>query len=305
VLLKSADYFTDIAELFGIKLKIPSFIIGATVVAFGTSLPELAVSIAAIFKNDGGMIAGTVVGSNISNIFLIAGIAILMSAGFSVNFKKHITEFLFLIASTVAISYMLWDLKVTLIEGIILLLMLLGYLVYILLSPKSDDDNESEKLTYKTYIIFVLSLVGIALGAKYTTTAIEKISEIMGLGSSLIAQTVLALGTSLPELTVTIASTKKKQYGIILGNIMGSNIFNGFAVIGIPAIVGALSSHPFTISKTSFNEFAIPLMLIATALLVLLSFLKTTPRFFGLLFLLLYFFFLIGSFSGVNLLELI
>lgn len=306
VLLKSADYFTDIAELFGVKLKIPSFIIGATVVAFGTSLPELAVGIAAIFNNDGGIITGTVVGSNISNIFLIAGIAILLSAGFTINFKKHVVEFLFLIVSTAAISLILWDLKVTLFEGIILVVMLFSYLAYILLSSKNEaEETNSEKIGFKTYAIFTLSLLGIALGAKFTTTSIEKISEILGLGSSLIAQTVLALGTSLPELAVTIASTHKKQYGIVLGNIMGSNIFNAFAVIGIPAIVGASTNHPYIINSTSFNEFAIPLMIVATLLIVILSFLKTTPRFFGLLFLLLYLFFLIGSFANVNLLDIV
>lgn len=306
VLLKSADYFTDIAELFGVKLKIPSFIIGATVVAFGTSLPELAVSITAILKDSGDIVTGTVVGSNVSNIFLIAGIAILLSSGFTIDFKKHVVEFIMLIVSTIAIGFFLWDKKVILAEGIVLIALLAGYIGYAVISPPAEEEtSESEKLTAKTYIIFLLSFVGIWAGAKYTTMAIETISAKLGMGSSLIAQTVLALGTSLPELAVTIASTKKRQYGIVLGNVVGSNIFNAFAVIGIPAIVGSMVNHPFTIESNTFNEFAIPLMFLATLLIVILGFMKTTPRYFGVLFLMLYIFFLVGSFAGANILGLI
>lgn len=305
VLLKSADYFTGIAEIFGKKLNIPSFIIGATVVAFGTSLPELAVSITAILQNNGDIVTGTVVGSNISNILLIAGVAIMLSSGFVVNFKKHITEFVFLIISTAAITFFLWDKQVGLIESIILLAMLVGYIAYAVFSPSENEETTGTVTIHaRTYFLFILSLGGIWLGAKYTTRSIEEISQILGLGSSLIAQTVLALGTSLPELAVTIVSTRKKQYGIILGNIIGSNIFNAFAVIGIPALVGALSAHPYLISSSTFNEFAIPMMLISTVLIIILSLLKSTPKYFGILLLILYGFFLFGSFSGINLLAI-
>jgi cation:H+ antiporter len=239
ILLKSADYFTGIAEILGKTLKIPAFIIGATVVAFGTSLPELAVSIAAIFNTGGDIVAGTVIGSNISNIFLVAGIAIFMS-GFVVDFKKHTIEFILLIISTFAIAFIMWDKSVSLLEGVFLLVLLFVYLIYIILSPREDDETEHSKLKWTTYVLFILSIGGIWLGAKYTTRAIEEISAILGVGNNLIAQTVLALGTSLPELAVTIASAKKKQYEIILGNVIGSNIFNALSVIGIPAVVASL-----------------------------------------------------------------
>jgi cation:H+ antiporter len=304
VLLKSADYFTGIAEIFGKKLNIPSFIIGATVVAFGTSLPELAVSVTAILENNGDIVTGTVVGSNISNILLIAGVAILLSSGFVVDFRKHIVEFVFLIISTAAISFFLWDKQIGMAEGIILIVLLAGYLAYVVISPPAEEDEEKiTKLQTRTYILFVLSLGGIWIGAKYTTRSIEEISQILGLGSSLIAQTVLALGTSLPELAVTIVSSRKKQYGIVLGNIIGSNIFNAFAVIGIPAVIGVATAHPFVVASDVFNQFAIPVMIVSTILILLLSFLKSTPRFFGVLFLALYAFFLLGSFMGVNLIK--
>lgn len=302
ILLKSAYYFTGIAEIFGKVLKIPAFIIGATVVAFGTSLPELAVSVAAIFNTGGDIVAGTVVGSNISNIFLIGGIAIFM-AGFVVEFKKHYVEFILLIISTFAIASILWDKKVSLYEGAFLVILLIVYLVYIIYSPKKEDDSEHTKPKWTTYVLFVLSIGGIWIGAKYTTQAIEEISSILGIGNNLIAQTVLALGTSLPELAVTIASAKKKQYEIILGNIIGSNIFNALSVIGIPAVLASYSNLSFELSSDVFNQFAIPMMILATLLLLLLSFLKSTPKYFGFLFLALYALFIVGSFLELNLFK--
>lgn len=300
ILLKSADYFTGIAEIFGKVLKIPAFIIGATVVAFGTSLPELAVSVAAIFNTGGDIVAGTVVGSNISNIFLIGGIAIFM-AGFVVEFKKHIVEFMLLIIATGALAFILWDKTVTLYEGALLVGLLIFYLIYIVYAPREDDKTEYTKLKWTTYVLFVLSIGGIWLGAKYTTQAIEEISALLGVGNNLIAQTVLALGTSLPELAVTIASAKKKQYEIILGNIMGSNIFNALCVVGFPAVLASYSKVPFDLTSDVFNQFAIPMMILATLLLLLLSLLKRTPKFFGFLFLALYALFIIGSFTEINL----
>lgn len=112
---------------------------------------------------------------------------------------------------------------------------------------------------------------------------------------------MVALGTSLPELAVAVTAARKKQFGIALGNVMGSNIFNLLAVLAIPTIVGGLSHRPYFVDDDGFNQFAIPLMLIATFLLVLVSFFKVTPRSFGALFLLLYVFFLVGSFLKINL----
>lgn len=302
ILLKSADYFTGIAEIFGKVLKIPAFIIGATVVAFGTSLPELAVSVAAIFNTGGDIVAGTVVGSNISNIFLIGGIAIFM-AGFVVEFRKHYIEFILLLISTFAIAYIMWDKTVSLYEGAFLIILLIVYLMYIVYSPREEDKTEHTKIKWTTYVLFVLSFFGIWLGAKYTTQAIEEISSILGIGNNLIAQTVLALGTSLPELAVTIASAKKKQYEIILGNIIGSNIFNALSVIGIPAVLASYSQRSFELSSDVFNQFAIPMMILATLLLLLLSFLKSTPKYFGFLFLAFYALFIVGSFLELNLFK--
>lgn len=310
-LLKSADFFVDTAEVFGKKLKIPSFIVGATVVAFGTSLPELAVGIASVLKGQPGIVAGTVIGSNISNIFLIGGIAILMSAGFLVSFKKHIVAFAYLVGTAFLFAYFLNDLRIGLIEGVISVILLASYVAYIVLYPHEEEDEgdeeEAEKLGPKTILLFIASGIGIWAGAEFTILSILKISSSLNLGSDVISQTVVALGTSLPELAVTIVAVRKLRFNMVLGNIIGSNIFNTLCVIGIPALIGYLfvGSDAFLLKDSLFHQFTTPIMLLATTMLLLLGIIKKTPRFFGILFVLLYVFYIAGSFGKFNLLALI
>lgn len=306
VLLKSADYFVYVAEKLGTRFKIPAFIIGATVVAFGTSLPELAVGVISVMRDEPDIVTGTVVGSNISNIFFITGIAILISSGFFIRFVAHRIEFLLLIFATILVSYFLWDKELNMIEATICLILLIIYLVYVVRYSSREDAKiavDDIPLTWKKYALFVLSIFGVWAGAKYTTDAITSISDMLSLGSDVISQTVVALGTSLPELAVTAAAARKKHFNIILGNVMGSNIFNLLAVLAIPAFVGMLNFKPYLVGDPGFNQFSIPIMLIATALLLIASFFKRTPRSLGVLFILMYIFFMVGSFLKVNLFQ--
>lgn len=307
VLLKSADYFIYVAEKLGNQFNVPSFIVGATVVAFGTSLPELAVGVISVLGGEPDIVTGTVVGSNISNILFITGIAILISSGFFIRFKAHRVEFLLLVLATLLATYFLWDKELNMVEAMICLLLLVIYLVYVVGFSSQDDKPDAiddVPLNWKNYTLFVLSVGGVWAGAKYTTDAITSISDMLNLGSDVISQTVVALGTSLPELAVTAAAARKKHFNIILGNVMGSNIFNLLAVLGIPAFIGILSMKPYYVGDPSFNQFSLPIMLVATLLLVISSFFKQTPRSFGVLFILLYIFFMVGSFLGVNLLNI-
>ena len=211
ILLKSAEYFVFIAEQLGMKFNVPAFIVGATVVAFGTSLPELAVSITSVLKDQPEIVTGTVVGSNISNIFFITGIAILISAGFTIHYKDHRIEFLLLILATLLGAYFLFDKSINIIEALICLLLLVIYLVYVVRFSQSDEQEVHNKmipLQWKQYTLFVASIFGVWLGAKYTTDAISAISLVLNLGNDVISQTVLALGTSLTELAVTAAAVR-------------------------------------------------------------------------------------------------
>ena len=297
VLLKSADFFIDNAVVIGNKLNIPSFVLGATIIAFGTSLPELAVGISAIFKGEPSIISGTVIGSNISNIFFITGVAIALSSGFKVDFKKIAGPILILLSVTFLTSFFLWDNEYTLTEGIISVVLLLAYIAYIVIFPSPEDKEEQEdNFSYKTILILIASGFGIWLGAEYIVVSITHIAKAIGVNEDVISLTLLALGTSLPELAVTISAAKKKKFALVLGNVVGSNIFNSLCVLGIPTVVGYFSNHFYVIEDAVFTTFSIPLMLLATVLLFTLSLLKTTPKFFGYFFLGLYIFFIAGTF---------
>ena len=308
VLLKSADYFVKIAELIGKKLNVPSFIVGATVVAFGTSLPELAVGIISVLNDQADIVTGTIIGSNIGNIFFITGIAIVISSGFYIRFVEHRVEFLLLIMATALSSYFLWYKHLNFIEALLCIILLVIYLVYVIRYSGKHEPKEDAivvNISPKQYILFTLSFVGVWLGANYTTEAITNVSSIWGLSNDVIAQTVVALGTSLPELAVTVAAARNKQFGIILGNVLGSNIFNLLAVLGIPAMVGYIAHKPYIVVDPGFNKFGIPLMIGATILLIIASLFKQTPKAFGILFILLYIFFMIGSFLKIDLSSLL
>lgn len=307
VLIKSADYFVSYAENLGYKFKIPAFIIGATIVAFGTSLPELAVGIISVLKDQSEIVVGTVVGSNISNVFFITGIAILISTGFSIKFRSHRIEYLLLIFATLLFSYFLWDKEMNIVEGLIGLLMLIIFIVYVVLysDAQTEESNNAVTINWRKTLFFIVSIAGIWLGADFTIKAIVAISSQLNLGNDIVAQTVVALGTSLPELAVTGAAARKGHYHLIMGNVIGSNIFNLLIVVSIPVIIGSLTNHPFVFSDDSFNQFSVPIMILSTMLLVIAGFFKKTPKTFGVLFLLLYIFFMVGSFMKIRLLDLL
>ncbi len=304
ILLKSADFFIDFSQKLGIKYNVPSFVIGATIVAIGTSLPELAVSLISIFENKPEIIVGTVVGSNISNILLIIGFAIILSSGLKMAFKTFKVEYLFLTSITILCSIFLFDLRISIFEALLLIILMIVYVGYtIVFSSKEEDNKEQQEeifIANKEYFIFILSFAGIWLGADYTIQALTKLSSMLSIGNDIISQTIMALGTSLPELAVTFSAVKSKQTNIILGNVLGSNIFNLLAVIGIPAIIGNITLHSFTLTNNSFNTFGIPIMIAATLMFVSVSLFKITPKYIGYIFLLSYVLFLIGSFRNFH-----
>lgn len=305
ILLKSADYFIDNAILMGNTLKIPSFVLGATVIAFGTSLPELAVSISAILKDTPAIISGTVIGSNISNVFFILGVALIIDSGFKVNFKENFTTIIILIFVTALTSFFLWDNFYSITEGVISVVLLILYIVYIVFFKKDFEEEEENDavFSYKTVLYIFLSGIGIWLGAEFVIVAIKKVAELMNIAEDVISLTVVALGTSLPELAVTIVAVKKKQYNIVLGNIIGSNIFNSLCVLGIPVVVGHFTNHQYIINDTIFTNFSIPLMLLAVVLVFVLSLFNKASKVFGFIFIGFYILFILGTFFDFNLLA--
>lgn len=242
-LIKGADMFVDGASKVAQKLKIPLIVIGLTIVAFGTSAPEAAISVTSACKNEAGIAVGNVIGSNTMNILVILGISALFAA---VPVKK--TTLKYEIPFTIVISVLLLllglDGVINRFDAIILIVFFAAFFAYLIfLSKKGDsssDDVEplTEKDTVPKMILFIiLGLLAIVLGSDFTVTGASEIATLMNVDSRIIGLTIVAFGTSLPELVTSVTAAKKGCTDIAIGNIIGSNIFNILFVVGLSGIV--------------------------------------------------------------------
>lgn len=313
-LVKGADWFVESAEKIGLALKVSPFIIGVTIIALGTSFPELASSLAAVFKNNTEIVAANVVGSNIANILLIVGLAAIATRSFLAVKRSLIDIDLPLLASiTVLFGFILWDGKITRPEGVLLLLAFLIYLLYTIFQrsikpektfagaqvpeelpagevfevlPSRVDRRRAkkpvEKLNSKIFFFLILGIICLTVGANFLIDSVMKLSEILQIGVSVIAIFAVAVGTSLPELVVSVRAATQKKYEIALGNIFGSNVFNVLIVIGIPALIKPLSVDNITL------KIGFPFMVIATVLLVISGITRRISVWEGSMFLLIY-----------------
>lgn len=285
VLIKSSDWFVISSEKIGASWGASPFIIGLTIVAFGTSLPELATSIIAMFQGEPGIVLGNVIGSNITNIFLVLGVLAMVARNINLDFDLFESDIPALLISAFLFWFMLSDGAIDIFEAIILLAAL-GVFLWNSLSVMMDDHLERVSAGIKTYGILVVSGTLVYFGAKYTVESIIKLSETVGLGADIISLSLVALGTSLPELAVSLSAAKRGNAGIAVGNVVGSNIFNTYIVIGVSAFIA-----PLEISETMGN-FSLPLMVAATVILAVSCLSKRITKWEGALFLLLYVFFI-------------
>ena len=288
VLVKSSDYFTEAAEKIGLLLGLPSFIIGVTIVAVGTSLPELVSSIIAVQQNSSEIVLGNVVGSNIANIFLIIGLASVISNKMDIYYELIHVDLPLFVGSAFLLALTVYDGKFTIGEALICMACYVVYLLYTISSSdgsteeESPDNNEQKPSLTNQIIIVAVSAVFLFFGADYTIESITKISEILNIGKELIAVTAVAVGTSLPELIVSVSAAKKGNPEIAVGNVLGSNIFNALMVMGIPALIG-----PLTL-PTNLLQLSVPVMLVATLLFFFVTQDKQVTKWEGWLFFLLY-----------------
>ncbi len=243
MLIKGADMFVDGASKVAQKLKVPLIVIGLTIVAFGTSAPEAAISITSASQGNAGIAVGNVIGSNIMNILIILGI----SALFAILPVKKTTknyEIPFVIFITVVLLLLGLDGNISKLDAIVLLVLFVAFFVYLIILSKkggSDAGDEvaalTEKDTVPKMILFIiLGLVLIVFGSDFTVTGASKIAELIGVDSRIIGLTIVAFGTSLPELVTSITAAKKNAVDIAIGNIIGSNIFNILFVAGLAGI---------------------------------------------------------------------
>ena len=242
LLVKGADWFVEGASGIADRFGIPQLVIGLTVVAMGTSAPEAAVSITAALKGNADITIGNVVGSNILNIFIILGIASVIT---SIAVAK--TTIRYEIPIMLAITLLLLFLGATggivnLPEGLILLVCFVAYLGYMFVMMKkgemqAEEIEASDSPIWKMLLMGVVGLVLIVWGSDVTVDAATALAKMFGMSERFIGLTIVALGTSLPELFTSVVAARKGKTDIAIGNIVGSNIFNILFVIGISALI--------------------------------------------------------------------
>ena len=276
ILIKGADLFVDGASGIAGNFKVSKILIGLTIVAFGTSAPEFAVSVKSLLINSGDMVLGNVIGSNILNILLILGLSALVHP---LNVKNNTVkkELPITLMITCAFAVLLSD---NLFAGNIVnsfprgdglvLILFFGVFMYYLISMmrnKIEDEEDTNLPSLKKSIVLtLLGLIGIVLGSNFVVDSASELAKIIGISERMISLTIVALGTSLPELVTSVTATKKGEYDIAIGNVVGSNIFNVGVVIGIPiALLGG-------INNINFSYIDITIMIISTLLLFLFSF---------------------------------
>ena len=248
ILIKGADIFVDSASSIAINFKLSKVVIGLTVVAFGTGIPELAISIQSLLNNSGDMVLGNVIGSNVINILLILGIAsIIYPLRIKSQTEKKEIPILLLLSTLLCVLFFdvhLTDVEYNLItrsDGIIIILFFLIFIYYLIsvIRNKTVDEVE-EKPKYKlgiAIILVVVGLIAIMFGSDLVVDMAIKLAKRFNISERFISLTIVALGTSLPELVTTIVSSIKKEQDLLIGNIIGSNIFNICIVLGLPAII--------------------------------------------------------------------
>ena len=242
LLVKGADWFVDGAASIAARLGIPQLIIGLTIVAMGTSAPEAAVSITASTQGCADITIGNILGSNILNVLIILGLAATLTC-IHVAKSTVFREIPFMIFVSVLLLVLGLDGTITLVDGVILWACFLFYLGYLFRMAKNgSDDGEEESINtqrslWKSVLWTAFGMALIILGSDIAVDAATSIARIMGMSERLIGLTIVALGTSLPELCTSVTAAKKGNADIAIGNIVGSNIFNILFVVGTSSLV--------------------------------------------------------------------
>jgi len=242
-LMKGADWFVEGASSLADKFGIPQLVIGLTIVAMGTSAPEAAVSISAALRQNAGITIGNVLGSNIMNILLILGLTSAIRA-ISVQKSTVKNEIPFLIGISLLLPFLgLTDGSIGRMDGVILWILFIAYLLYLLRMTKKGQASLEEIPTkekmpvWKMLLAIVVGAALIVWGADITVNAATIIAKIFGMSDRLIGLTIVAFGTSLPELITSVTAAIKGKTDIAIGNIVGSNVFNILFVVGTTALI--------------------------------------------------------------------
>jgi len=271
VLIWGAELLITQSERIALKFKIPEFIIGATLIALGTSLPEMAASIAAAYQGQDEMAIANVIGSNILNITLVLATVFLIATNINPKRDFFAKDSTWALMPVLVFVLMVIDGVISRFDAILLLLLMAAYLMFLLQDAKDIPEEELvdfDEITFswqKTIPILIAGLVLVIIGAHFTVESASEIAKSFGISEWIIGIIMISLGTSLPELTVSISAAMKGKVEMAIGNIIGSNMANTTMVIGAAALVKPLSIH------TQSYIFDIATMLVATLILVFIT----------------------------------
>lgn len=246
MLIKGADWFVEGASGIARKLGIPQLVVGLTIVAMGTSAPEAAVSITAALKNSASIAIGNVVGSNILNILIILGVtAVITSVAIQKSTFQIEMPYMILITIVLVVMGLSGD-CISRIEGIILWVLFIAYLIYLFVLARNgkEESEDVKKSIWKLVLAAIAGGVIVVWGSNITVDSATAIAKILGMSDRFIGLTIVALGTSLPELVTSVTAAKKGNADIAIGNIVGSNIFNILFVIGTSALITPVPYEP-------------------------------------------------------------
>ena len=300
LLIKGADFLVDGASNVAKKFHIPTIIIGLTIVAIGTSMPELMVSSTAAIKGYSDMSIGNIIGSNIANLFFILGVCSIIKP---LKFQKNteLIENLITIFATLILLFFGNNSKSNIIsrcDGIILLTCACGFIMYNIYMAKRNANsiveiqgtNEDDISILKSIIYIIIGIVALKIGGDVVVKYVSKVAYLLGISEKIISITIVAFATSLPELLTSVNATIKGETDMAIGNIIGSQIFNIFLIIGTSAVL-------YPIKYSLHYNFDISILLIGTILFAIFPFIGKKhymTRFNGIIFVLIYTLYLIN-----------
>jgi len=292
VLIRGADLFVEGAQQIGSALGMNSFAIGVLIVGIGTSLPELASSVAGVIAGSPEIAVANAVGSNITNILLIVGILALV--GGPVLIKKDLlkTELPIFFIATVHFTAIIYDGIVDRIEAWLLFGTFCAYVWYLLTSEKEIAGESSEKkekgnVTIKMIVLIIFGILALLVGAKFTVDMAVNIATALAVPIGLVSITAIAIGTSLPELFVSLRAVKLNETELAIGNIFGSNAFNILMVVGMPGLIMPLTAGPVVM------EVGVWVFIAASLILFVIGLARQVQRWEGIAMLLFFTFFLV------------
>ena len=292
LLFFGAEYLIESSKAIAEKFSIPKIVVGITLVAFGTSLPELIVSIMATLRGESGIVIGNVIGSNIANIGLILGIGSIISP-LCYSFSKLKVDLYFLLVITMLPILSIRFDWMNFYTGMAYIGILLLYCYYLINSDHEVDIIEDSS-SQNVVLFVIIGILGLGIGSHFFVEGAIGLAEIFGIPSIIIGMTIVAIGTSLPELATTLVAIKKDEASLAIGNIIGSNIMNIVAVLGVSFMIKDIS-----ITFTSINTQLFIMGLLTVLLFLALYFKDKLSRGIGVIFLGIYVIFIFLNFDSL------